>query len=105
MDEHRFVHSSATVSRFLALREAGLGARRIARELELPVSTVRDWAAGRLPRQHEPGRCCRCGAPAHDFATLPTSYVYLLGLYLGDGCLSAHRRGVFKLRIVLDAAY
>jgi hypothetical protein len=26
-------------------------------------------------------------------------------LYLGDGCLSAHRRDVFKLRISLDARY
>jgi hypothetical protein len=24
---------------------------------------------------------------------------------LGDGCISAHRRGVYKLRIVLDIAY
>lgn len=33
------------------------------------------------------------------------SYPYLLGLYLGDGCLAAHPRGVFKLRITLDAKY
>jgi hypothetical protein len=26
-------------------------------------------------------------------------------MYLGDGCLSAHPRGVFKLRISLDARY
>ena len=26
-------------------------------------------------------------------------------MYLGDGCLSKHRRGVFRLRIVLDARY
>lgn len=32
-------------------------------------------------------------------------YVHLLGLYLGDGCLSAHPRDVYKLRIVLDAVY
>jgi hypothetical protein len=31
--------------------------------------------------------------------------VYLLGLYLGDGCLSSHRRGVFRLRVVLDSRY
>jgi hypothetical protein len=36
---------------------------------------------------------------------LPPAYVYLLGMYLGDGCLSAHPRGVFKLRISLDARY
>lgn len=33
------------------------------------------------------------------------SYPYLLGAYLGDGCISSHPRGVFKLRIVLDALY
>jgi hypothetical protein len=26
-------------------------------------------------------------------------------MYLGDGCLSAHPRGVYKLRVVLDARY
>jgi hypothetical protein len=36
--------------------------------------------------------------PAH-------TYAYLLGLYLGDGLISAHPRGVFRLRIFLDRAY
>jgi hypothetical protein len=31
--------------------------------------------------------------------------VYLLGVYLGDGCISAHPRGVFRLRIFLDVKY
>jgi hypothetical protein len=31
--------------------------------------------------------------------------VYLLGLYLGDGCISAHPRGVYRLRITLDLRY
>jgi hypothetical protein len=82
-----------------------LGARRIARELVIPLSTARDWAAGRLPRSHHPDRCPTCGHPIHDFASLPDTYAYLLGLYLGDGCISAHPRGVFRLRIVLDVAY
>ena len=29
----------------------------------------------------------------------------MLGLFLGDGCLSLGRRGVWKIRIVLDARY
>lgn len=32
-------------------------------------------------------------------------YAYLLGMYLGDGCISAHPRGVYRLRIALDARY
>ena len=33
------------------------------------------------------------------------SYTYLLGLYLGDGCISSHHRHVFRLRIVCANAY
>jgi hypothetical protein len=33
------------------------------------------------------------------------AYAYLLGLYLGDGCLVLHRRGVYRLRITLDFKY
>jgi hypothetical protein len=36
---------------------------------------------------------------------LGAAYAYLLGLYLGDGCLSEQRRNVYRLRIVLDARY
>lgn len=32
-------------------------------------------------------------------------YAYLLGLYLGDGCLSRTRRDVYRLGITLDAKY
>ena len=31
--------------------------------------------------------------------------MYLLGVYLGDGCISAHRRGVYRLRLFLDARH
>jgi hypothetical protein len=34
-----------------------------------------------------------------------TAYTYLLGLYLGDGCLSAHPRSVYRLRITCANAY
>jgi hypothetical protein len=36
---------------------------------------------------------------------LPRAYAYLLGLYLGDGSISTHPRGVYKLRIFLDRKY
>ena len=35
----------------------------------------------------------------------PREYAYLLGQYLGDGCISAGRRGVFRLRITTCDAY
>lgn len=68
---------------------------------------MRDWLAGRVPRSASSGGtgCERCGGVAHDFENLPKAYVYLLGLYLGDGCVSRHPRDVYRLRVTLDLAY
>ena len=33
------------------------------------------------------------------------AYAYLLGLYLGDGCLPEGPRGVWHLRLTLDSRY
>jgi hypothetical protein len=102
------MHSRSTVAEALQLRSQGLGPRRIAGRIGVPVATVRDWLAGRLPRHSrsaEPGRCGSCGHPIHQFEQLTDTYVYLLGLYLGDGCISHAHRGVYRLRIALDARY
>ena len=104
------VHSRAAVAEVLALRSEGLGARRIARRTKLPLSTVRDWLVGRLPAHSRVERaiasvCETCGCDAHSFDRLLPAYVYLLGLYLGDGCISEQRRRVYRLRVVLDLRY
>ncbi|HET6570648.1 MAG TPA: hypothetical protein VFG58_04070 [Solirubrobacterales bacterium] len=101
------VHDRATVAEALRLRdEEGLGARRVARRLGLPLGTVRDWHAERLPLRARRGAdqpCCEaCGQDKHRFDELGADYVHLLGLYLGDGCISKHPRGVYRLRIFLD---
>jgi hypothetical protein len=95
------------VAAVLQLGAEGLHASEIARRTGIPHATVRDWLAGRTPRPHAAGStsCGACGGPAHRFADLPAAYVYLLGLYLGDGCISAHRRGVYRLRVNLDLRY
>jgi hypothetical protein len=42
----------------------------------------------------------------HDISTLPSKeYSYLLGMYLGDGYIARARRGVWRLRIVMDTRY
>lgn len=88
----------------LQLAAQGRSALTIARETGVPRSTVRDWLAGRQPNGDR-GGCPRCGGAQHRFDELPPAYVYLLGLYLGDGCISEHRRGVYRVRIFLDARY
>jgi hypothetical protein len=103
-------HPIDVVTQSLELAGHGLSASEVARRVGVPRATVRDWLAGRVPARvpahygTTPGACGACGG-VHDLDALPASYVYLLGMYLGDGCLSAHPRGVFKLRISLDARY
>jgi Homeodomain-like domain len=107
------MRSIEQVRHVLALVHDGLNDREIARRTGIPRGTVRDWRQGRTPRRGPHGArippdqsCPTCGHPRHDSAALPQrDYAYLLGLYLGDGCISAASRGVFRLRITLDSKY
>ena len=105
------MRSAEAIAQVMALRAEGLGARRIAARTNLPVSTVRDWLAGRLPSGWSANAgaamhtCERCGHERHAFGELPPQYLYLLGVYLGDGCISEHPRKVFRLRLFLDLEY
>ena len=94
------MHSGRTLRAALALAQLGSNPTEIARQLGIPRRTVADWLAGTLPSTAHPDAGCQ-----HDPADLPPDYVYLLGMYLGDGCISTHRRGVHKLRIFLDVKY
>ena len=67
----------------LALYRVDGGTRTIDIALTRPTRSV--------PHVARPGTCPRC-LGQHDLTSLPADYVYLLGLYLGDGCLSRHRR-------------
>lgn len=100
-------HRSETIGTAIDLAEHGLSATEIAVKIGVPRRTVSDWVRGLLPRTQSRIResCPVCGHEQHLFADLPSVYAYLLGLYLGDGSIARHRRGVFKLRITLDAKY
>jgi hypothetical protein len=105
------MRTAREVESVLALAAEGLNHCEISRCTGIPRTTVRNWVTGtRMPgvpvRQAAGVACSACGHAPHDFAALPgVEYAYLLGLYLGDGTISAHRRGVFVLRIALDAKY
>jgi hypothetical protein len=89
------------VDEVLALSHEGLTTSEIARRAGIPRSTVRDWLRRGPPRRRSCG-CC----DGHDPPLLNGSaYAYLLGIYLGDGCISSCPRGVWRLRITLDAVY
>jgi Homeodomain-like domain len=87
----------------------GLNDCEIARHTGIPRSTVRDWRRGvrgataavrqRRRRAHSCAVCL-----GRDPSPPASKYAYLLGMYLGDGCISAGAR-TYKLRITLDAGY
>jgi hypothetical protein len=100
---------SNTVEEVLRLLASGLSTRAVAGETGVPRRTIWDWANGRLPDTRkrldgdEPGGPCQA---EHDFDGLPNdAYAYLLGMYLGDGYISACPRYVYQLRITCDARY
>lgn len=91
-----------------ALVDRGFNDCQVARLTAIPRSTIQQWRTGRPPSSRwDPSRwrqdpdCPTCSNATPD----GSAYAYLLGLYLGDGCLSAHPRGVYKLRIALDQRY
>lgn len=108
------MHPEATVTSVLELHRAGLNNCEISRQTGVARPTIRDWVRGSLPHSYRPaetsrawthGLCGRCGGDEHVFDHLGADYVHLLGLYLGDGSISEHRRRVYRLRITLDVRY
>ncbi|WP_117000114.1 transcriptional regulator [Desertimonas flava] len=97
------MYSDAIVAQALALERTGRSPDSIASELGISRTTVVAWlrvgsslvaerGASRLGRPTYRGECI-------DPASLdPSAYAYLLGQYLGDGCISAVKRS-FRLRI------
>lgn len=90
----------------LDLVAEGLADAEIARRLEVPRTTVRDWRAPRyVARVPRPTSVCpRCWRSTPLLRFTPADYCFLLGLYLGDGCISRMGR-TYRLRISLDSKY
>src|SRR6185437_11859718 len=89
-----------TVDRARALSKQGLHDREVAQLTGVPLRTVRNRRTGRhrssdVERKRRKQTCPRCdGVPLDERA-----YAYLLGLYLGDGCLIRQPKDVFLLSI------
>lgn len=95
----------------LALIKAGINDCEVGRRLGIPRGTIRTWRVGlqedsggrtkEWSGRRKSGPCFRCDGGSID----EEAYSYLLGVYLGDGCLSLHPRGVYRLRIACDLKY
>jgi hypothetical protein len=91
-DEVRAVARAAIAS--------GESLNSISKCLGISRSTLRDW------RDHPDHKARSSDCPRCRDGQLPgTDYGHLLGLYLGDGCLSALKKDVYSLRIACDDRY
>jgi hypothetical protein len=94
------VRSADEIETVLQLCVAGLTDKEVSDITRVPRRTVSDWRRGNLPSP------ASRSADLPDLERLPTEqYAYLLGIYLGDGCLTSFPRGVWKLRVFCDAQY
>ena len=94
----------STRKRALALVAQGRSFNSVSREMGVSRYAIRSWQTRIEPLTRAGRSCPRCQeapGPPPD----PAAYTYLLGLYLGDGCINAHRRGVCTIRVVLDNAW
>ena len=98
------MRSREEVALVTELVAAALNDCEIARRTGIPRGTIRQWRIGRAPNfERQSGTCAVC---SQDVGALPLpAYPYLLGLYLGDGCLTPCPRDVFKLRIACAERY
>jgi hypothetical protein len=98
------MYDVATRQRALHLLASGQNLSQVSRSTGVNRSTLRAWQAT-PPGWESPLQlrsCVRCAQPP-TAPRSPPDYSHLLGLYLGDGCLSrAGLRGVWVLRISCD---
>lgn len=97
------MRSEAEVAAVLALATKGQSDREISASTGIPRRTVCDWRNGRVPARDTRANTCPICTPDGPHPP-PADYAYLLGLYLGDGCISRVGR-TSTMRIFLDAAY
>ena len=101
------MYSSDARRHALALMDRGLSLRSISMSTGINRATLRDWREHPEKRANTHTTCPRCDANP----TLPepqADYAYLLGLYLGDGCISrggTRDKKIWKLRIACADAW
>lgn len=97
-------HPQPLYEAVLGLVEMGLNDCQIARFTGIPRQTIRNWRMGIRTGKHYEGGGGGCARCEGRLLSKPW-YAYLLGMYLGDGCLARCPRKVYRLDIALDIRY
>ncbi|MGW1547018.1 transcriptional regulator [Streptomyces sp. NPDC002346] len=94
-----------TRKRALGLIAQGFSQNSVSKQTGISRAAIRSWQTRIEPLGwNRAAACPRCGGLPSDPEN-PAAYAYLLGLYLGDGCISSARRGVYFLRIACADAW
>ena len=89
--------------KIVCLRDSGFNHSEISRKLDIPRTTIRDICQ-KYADVSQLAEEAVSNAVQWRFESSHRQYAYLLGMYLGDGCISECRR-CYKLRITLDKKY
>ncbi|MFF8270877.1 transcriptional regulator [Streptomyces sp. NPDC016562] len=90
------MYDLATRRNALALLSDGRSLNAVSKQTGISRAALRSWQVRIDPLT----RFAPCARPADT-----ASYAYLLGLYLGDGCISPHPRGGHHLRVACADAW
>ena len=82
---------------------AGESLNAISKRTGISRAALRAWRDRPDDAITRGANCPRCSPDLVELSA--ADYAYLLGVYLGDGCVSALRKGVFSLRIACDDKY
>ena len=94
-----------TRKRALDLIAQGFSQNSVSKQTGISRAAIRSWQTRIEPLGwNHAADCPRCDDPPRDPED-PAAYSYLLGLYLGDGCITHARRGVYFLRIACADAW
>jgi hypothetical protein len=96
------VYSRVVRARAAELLAGGLSLNATSKRLGVSRATLREWRDNPAQADNRPTDCPRCN---RSVALDTWAYSHLLGLYLGDGCISSGRKQVYSLRITCDQRY
>ena len=102
------MRSAAIRRSALEAMQSGLSLSEVSRRTGVSRAALKEWrrtGGARATRASAANTdCMRCASAACSPST-GQAYAYLLGQYLGDGCLGAFPRGVWSLRIACGDAW
>ena len=92
-----FVYDNATIRLVRKLSQAGESDYTVAKKTGIARQTIMRWRHRGFPEREE---------PSSSWTVAPPEYSYVLGLYLGDGCLyRAGRSKIYTLDLACDLRY